>query len=107
MGLNIGIEVKRQRDGYGDYGRNPELGSKDLEQEFFAHLRERFPKGGFGGGWVNVGKEVYDFDVRMFRWGSEFESSGYAITDMYSAIFEFVLKHFSYHEIEARTYWSG
>ena len=107
MGLNIGIEVKHQREGYGEYGHNPKLDLKDLEQEFFAHLRKRFPKGGYGGGWVSVDEDVYDFDVRMFQYGQVFEENGYAFDDMYSAIFDFVLKHFSDHEIEARTYWSG
>jgi len=110
MGLNIGIKVKEQDDTYGGEGSNPEGTIEEVEKRFYDFLNERFPKGGFGGGWVhyNTSTHVYDFDVRMFRYSLEFEDKGYELKDMWLAITEFIYGEFSHLEgIEMRTYWSG
>ena len=108
MGLNIGIEVKKQTEGYGYEGYNPKGTIKEIETRFFEFLNNKFPKGGFGEGWVNLDEDGYDFDVRMFRYGSEFEESGHKMDDMWLAITEFVYDNFSHVSgIEMTTYWSG
>lgn len=109
MGLNIGIEVKKQNDSYGNDGRNPKVEIAKLEDEFFEFLHNKFPLGGFGKGWVsfNERENEYDFDVRMFSYSSEFNKN-YPDTDMFLAITEFIYKEFSHLEgIKLRTYWSG
>lgn len=111
MGLNIGIHVKKQSEGYGNEGCNPKGSQEEIEDRFFEFLNNRFPKGGFGGGWVHTPMEekgVYDFDVRVFRYGSELEANGYKVKDMYLAITEFIYENFSHLEgIKLETYWSG
>ena len=72
----------------------------------------------FGGGWVSHseggsawpfgGKPHWQFNVRMFRYGGEFEKNGYTDMDMWLAMTEFVYLSFSHHEgIEMTTSWSG
>lgn len=108
MGLNIGIEVRKQDEGYMQYGSNPKLEGDELEADFFAFLHTKFPDGGFGGGWVHLTKRHkdewwYDFDVRLFNYGEKVDSAA-----MYLAITEYIYKHFSHVDgIEMRTYWSG
>lgn len=108
MGLNIGIEVKVQADGYGNYGNNPLGTIEEIEQSFFRFLKHKFPLGGYGSGWVHLRNDWYDFDVRMFDYGSEFEKRGYTMNQMWMAITEYIYSEFSHeHGIEMRTYWSG
>ena len=111
MGLNIGIEVEHQDDSYGAGGRNPQGTPEEVEARFFAFLRERFPEGGFGMGWVHLrpqynGERWWDFDVRMFGYGSEFRQDQ---TVMYLAIYEFILSEFATTDggLVTRAYWSG
>lgn len=114
MGLNIGAHVKAQSEGFMCEGRNPKGTPEEVEERFFAFLNEKFPEGGFGGGWVSFGKRFdaekdwWDFDVRMFSYGADFCRHYESITVMYLAIFEFVLGEFSYTDwIESETYYSG
>lgn len=108
MGLNIGIEVRKQPEEYMSHGCNPKGDLLDVEEGFFAFLHTKFPDGGFGKGWVSLrrerdGAEWYDFDVRLFGYGSQIDSD-----TMYLAITEYIYQHFSHVEgIEMRTYWSG
>ena len=107
MGLNIGVEVRKQAEGYMCEGSNPRGSIEEIEKDFFAFLSNRFPEGGFGGGWVSLkprGKEEwYDFDVRLFGYGKKVDVSA-----MYLAITEYIFSHFSHVDgIEMRTYWSG
>ncbi len=118
MGLNIGIYVKAQPTGYGETGQNPQGTPQDVENQFFNFLGKRFPKGGFGGGWVSYskggsawpfdGEPYWQFSVRMFQYGSLFEENGYEMENMWLAITEFVYQNFSHHNgIVLETYWSG
>lgn len=117
MGLNIGIHVKRQREGYGEDGMNPKGTPDEIEADFFDFLDKKFPKGGYGGGWVDLkqgesylfnGKPYYDFDVRMNGYGSNFQNNGYTMEQMWLAIAEYIFDHFSHMEgIEMQSYWSG
>lgn len=113
MGLNIGIEVSRQSEVYMCEGSNPRGTIEEIEQSFFRFLNHKFPLGGFGGGWVSLRKdykgiEKYDFDIRMFKYGSEFQENGYKMEQMWMAMTEYIYGEFSHMEgIEMRTYWSG
>lgn len=108
MGLNIGIRVEKQEEGYMIDGRNPKGSIKNIEKRFFDFLHKKFPLGGFGGGWVNLYKDGYDFDVRMFSYASLFQDNGYTQDEMYLAIAEFIFKEFSHIAgIKMQTYWSG
>lgn len=117
MGLNIAIYVKKQREGYGEEGRNPKGDNKQIEADFFDYLHKRFPDGGFGGGWANESKggsawpfdgaPYYEFNVRMFRYGDEFEKTGHTMTEMWLAITEYIYENFSHMEgIQMQTSWS-
>lgn len=109
MGLNIGIEVKKQNDSWGCEGSNPHGTIEEIEERFFEFLHNKYPLGGFGRGWVSFDdkKQKYDFDVRMFKYSLEF-SNNYPDADMYLSIAEFIFKEFSHMEgVEMRTYWSG
>jgi len=109
MGLNIGIEVKKQSLGFGGSDPNPSM--VNLEDDFFEFLRSKFPKAKdcFGGGWVSLDNEgVYDFDVRMFGWGSDFRNNGYDLREMYLAITEFIYNKFHlYENLKMEVYYSG
>lgn len=108
MGLNIGIEVLAQTEGYGEYGHNPKGSPEEIERRFFEFLNNKFPLGGFCGGWVHFDGKEYDFDVRMSHYSGDFISHGYRENDMYLAITEFIYQEFSHMEgIKLRTYWSG
>lgn len=109
MGLNIGITVKKQSEGYMQEGSNPKGTIKEIEDRFFEFLNKKFPLGGFGGGWVSFNDKngEYDFDVRMSSYSREF-SEHYPDADMYLAITEFIYREFSHHEgVNLKTYWSG
>lgn len=56
MGLNIGIQVLQQSEGWGNFGSNPIGSIEEVEQSFFRFLNHKFPKGGFGHGWVHLSK---------------------------------------------------
>lgn len=107
MGLNIGVCVKKQAEGYMDHGRNPQMGLPELEEDFFRFLNERFPEGGFGPGGVSLsrrhdGEEWFDFDVRPARYGSDCD-----VDALYLAIVEYVFGQFSHSEgIVMETYHS-
>lgn len=110
MGLNIGVEVKKQSEGWGEQGKNPQGTIQEIENRFFKFLRNKFPKGGFGGGWVSYSEtdKEYDFDVKMISYGTKFVENGYHQDRMYLAIVEFIFGEFSHLEgIELKTYWSG
>lgn len=113
MGLNIGIEVQV-------YKEDPQPKDEDVkmvEARFFAFLQERFPEGGFGGGWVSkkpvhgneFGRLEWDFDVRMFSYGSDFRKADRDINDMYRAIFDFILQEFPMYDgsLDCHVYYSG
>jgi len=108
MGLNIGIIVKKQTEGYGCDGYNPKGTISEIEKTFFDFLNKKFPKGGFGDGWVMMNEKEFDFDVRIFNYGNEIKNNGYELDDFYLAMTEFIYKNFSHLEgIQLRTYWSG
>jgi hypothetical protein len=109
MGLNIGIKVKKQQDGWGSEGRNPKGSIDDIEKYFSDFLYKKFPLGGFGNISVSYDKESeeYCFDVRMFKYSSEFDEN-YPDANIYLAITEYIYHEFSHIEgIKLKTYWSG
>lgn len=104
MGLNIGIEVKKQVEGYGYTGYNPKGTRAEIEERFFAFLDKKFPDDdGFGRGWVmfKEKEQKYDFDVRL-----AYDWNHYDCTPMFLAIAEFIYNEFSYDGLEMRTYHS-
>ena len=87
MGLNIGVRVKKQREEYMSYGYNPKGTSGQIEAEFDAFLREKFPTEVFNPSVTfDEQKQEYDFDIYM-HYRDSFH--------LYLAIFEYVLEHFS------------
>lgn len=107
MGLNIGIEVKKQTEGYGNDGFNPKGTIEEIEKRFFDYLYDKYPLGGFSHGWVSERGGKYDFDLRMSKYGTIFKEN-YPEADIYLAITEFIYQEFSHIEgIDMRTYWSG
>lgn len=110
MGLNIGIRVKKQIEGYMCEGYNPKGTIDEIEERFFNFLYNKFPKGGFGKGWVsfNEMKNEYDFDVSILKYGDLLNKNGYNQKDIYLAITDFIYQNFSHIEgINMTTYWSG
>ena len=85
MGLNIGVDVKRQEEGYMSSGCNPKGTIAEIEAEFDAFLREKFPEEAFNPS-VQLRDQEYTFDVYM-----DYRDSSH----LYLAICEFVLDHFS------------
>jgi|SRR5882672_12972376 len=89
MGLNIGVEVKQQKEGYMSSGHNPNGTIDEIATQFDTFLREKFPGAAFNPG-VRFRVDKYEFDVYMdYAWNN------YDSTPMYLAILEFVLSHFS------------
>jgi hypothetical protein len=90
MGLNIGVQVKRQEEGFMSNGSNPKGTREEVEEQFDTFLREKFPEDAYNPSVCLRTDGVYDFDVRLdYKWNN------YDSTPMYMAILEFVLKHFS------------
>ena len=108
MGLNIGIMVKKQREGYGCTGRNPNGTLQETILYLLEHLSGRFPLAldTFGCG-VELGKDNrYDFDIRFAHYGASFLKQGYTFDAMYLALTEFVLDSFSANDgIEMSLYF--
>lgn len=97
MGLNIGIEVKRQDDRYMSYGSNPKGTIAEIEAAFKSFLHQKFPGETFNPSVTfREQEQVYDFDVYMHYRDA---------THLYLAILEFVLEHFSIdYGIDAHIY---
>ena len=89
MGLNIGVSVKKQEEGYMSYGSNPKGTREEVEDKFNTFLREKFPNDAFNPT-VSLSQEEYTLDVRL-----DYQWNNYDSTPMYLAILEFVLAHFS------------
>lgn len=89
MGLNIGIQVKRQEEEYMSYGCNPKGPIDEIQANFDTFLREKFPEDRFTP-IVTLEKQMYVFDVRL-----DYSWNNYDCTPMYLAILEFALSHFS------------
>lgn len=93
MGLNIGVYVQQQEEAFMSYGNNPKGSIDEINAEFDAFLREKFPEGAVSPSVERYpvnGKQRYTFDVRLpYSWNN------YDSTPMYLAILEYVLLHFS------------
>lgn len=91
MGLNIGVQVKRQHEAFMSYGYNPKGTREEIQAEFDRFLRGKFPDDTFTlAVELQRDKEMYVFDVHMcYKWNN------YDSTPMYLAILEYVLSHFS------------
>lgn len=91
MGLNIGVKVKRQEEGFMSYGSNPKGTREEVQEGFDEFLRGKFSVDVFTPTVsLNERDGVYDFDVRLdYAWNN------YDSTPMYLAIMEYVLTHFS------------
>jgi hypothetical protein len=90
MGLNIGVNVKRQEEGFMSYGSNPKGTPQEIEREFDTFLRGKYPEARMTPSVCLNADDTYDFDVRLdYAWNN------YDSTPMYMAILEYVLKHFS------------
>lgn len=91
MGLNIGVRVKRQLEEFMSHGCNPKGTSEEIDADFDAFLRSKFPDDAFNPSvTLNEQDEQYDFDVYMdYGW------NGYDSTPMYLTILDYVLSHFS------------
>lgn len=87
MGLNIGVYVKRQLEGYMSAGTNPKGTVEEINADFDTFLRGKFPDEVFTPSvTLNEQDEQYNFDVYM----------DYRDTDLlYMAILDYVLSHFS------------
>lgn len=109
MGLNIGIRVLAQDEGFMSHGSNPKGTMEEVDSRFFDFLNAKFPQGGFGRGGVSKskrydGKEWWDFDVRMASYSSEFGDKN----EMYVAIFEFIVGEFGVVDgLDTQAYWNG
>lgn len=95
MGLNIGIRVKRQEEGYMSYGYNPKGTREELEAELWEELAAKFPKATeqFSPS-ITITDKMYDFDVRFVHYASGFIEAGYGEDDMYLALLAFALPRF-------------
>ena len=112
MGLNIGIHVKKQDQGYMLDGFNPKGTIEEIEERFFSALNKKFPKGGFTHGWVLLKSNrynndlEYDFDLRIINHGSVLAENGHTFDNLYLAITEFIYNEFSHIEgIKLSTYF--
>ncbi len=99
----IGLYVKRQPEGWGEYGCNPKGTADEIEERLDELLNERFPNGGWGGTGVTLPygmDEEYCFDCQVF----DYKQTG----PLTLALLEFVLGEFSVmNGIEMHTFWSS
>ncbi len=96
MGLNIGVRVKRQYEAYMSYGCNPKGTREEIEDRLYAELLEKFPKSeSVPVPTVSISEEEFEFDIRFARYAKEFNEAGYEVQEMYLALLDFVLSHFS------------
>lgn len=101
MGLTIGICVKRQREGYGEIGKNPGGTRSEVEADIETFVREKCPGQACSlSVSVSVSERGYDFDVRLSR----YDETGIS-TVLYLALLEYILSRFSTnHGIDAHIY---
>ena len=96
MGLNIVVRVKRQREEYMSYGCNPKGTKEEIEAQLYAELLEKFPKAeGEFALTVYANTEEFDFDIRFGHYADGFNKAGYEEQEVYLALLDFVLAHFS------------
>lgn len=108
MSLCIGIHVRKQSEGWGEYGHNPHGNTEELQQSFARFMEHKFPNGGYGYTDVSLGKEDYNFCVGMPSYGSKLKEAGYEMGQIWLAIVEYAFDEFSHLEgVKLETYWSG
>lgn len=96
MGLNIGIQVKRQYEAYMSHGCNPKGTREEIEDQLYGELLKRFPKAeGEFALTVSAGKDEFGFDIRFGHYAEGFNRAGYSDQEMYLALLDYVLDHFS------------
>lgn len=108
MGLNIGITVKKQEEGYYSEGSNPKGTHREIEERFRSHMLASVPAlDGTTSLSITEAKDAYDFDVRPSHYGDAFGKAGGEWDEVYLAIFRFILDEFSgAYGIDMRTYHS-
>lgn len=110
MGLTIGISVKRQHEGYGSEGNNPQGTREQIEEQVREHLSKAFP-GEDGLPFalsVAMSEEKYSFDVSFARYGNDFLSKDYTFEQVYLALTAYILEHFSRsYGIDMHLYFSA
>lgn len=106
MGLNIGVRVKRQPEGYMQYGRNPKGTLEEIGARLQAHLEEKMGGNGFGAN-AELRNDWYTFDIRVSAYGQNLphEKTSY---DLMRELVIWVWEQFSDEEgVEMKTYWVG
>ncbi len=112
MGLNVGIEVKQQEEGFMRLGSNPRGTLAEIGESARSFVKARVPAVDAEG---CAAYEVYDpvlrdgwyrFDARCFGYGAHLPDDG--VAQIIAALAAWACYHFSHEEgVEIRTLWAG
>lgn len=106
MGLNVGVRVKQQPEGYMQVGNNPKGTLEEIAQRLQDHLEAEMGGGGFNVH-VDLRDGWYIFDARVFGYGRDMPE-GKSSYDLTGAVVLWAWGQFSDEEgVEMRTYWNG
>ncbi len=111
MGLNVGIKVKQQSEGFMQLGCNPKGTLEEITDDVIRYVEDKVPnvsihdEGDFAYSVndVRLYEGWYDFDIRVRSYGGNMVDRS---TKLIQALCCYAVEHFSSDEgIEIRTYW--
>lgn len=114
MGLDIGIWVKEQDEGYGSLGSNP-ASIEVCEKELAEFILDRFPDCGLGASvkkttWAfgrSPEHTTWDLSIHVSSRGTALREHGFELRDVHLALYEFVLGHWSIAEYLETNAWES
>lgn len=115
MGLNIGVRVRQQEEGYMRTGRNPKGTLEEISDEVRAFVEARVPnvsnlspsEVAYTVHDVELRDGWYVFDIRPRNYGSHLDQ-GWDIQPLYHALLVWISDHFDHEDgVEMHTYWAG
>ena len=107
MGLDLGIEVRVQDDGFMGMGRNPAGTLSEIEERVNLAVREAVPGPVYVD--VSINQPPYGHGVRgeyEFHMRPPNSVSVEQLDQAQHAILEWIWAEFGHSELELRTYWS-
>lgn len=114
MGLNIGVRVKQQEEGFMRLGCNPKGTLEEISADVREYVESRVPnvstndseKVAYTVHDVELRDGWYVFDVRVRNYGGHLPNGD--IEPIFHALLTWASTQFSHEDgIEIRTYWSG
>jgi hypothetical protein len=115
MGLNIGVKVKQQREGYMEEGSNPKGTLEEISERVRAFVESKVPNVSTDPDYPDIGAYTvhdvelrdgwYVFDCRPGRYGGRMPE-GFDTHDITHALVDWVLDNFGSSDLEMQVYFA-